>query len=89
MQKADVKEFFAGAVQYDAGLSTGYRVGRALSADTADIWCAVLEPLLAPFGRPTVLDLGCGTGRFSTVIGRRFGTRVIPPVSECVVATCN
>lgn len=77
MQKADIKEFFAGAVQYDARLSTGYQVGRSLSADTADIWCAVLEPFLAPFGRSTVLDLGCGTGRFSTVIGRRLRTRVI------------
>jgi ubiquinone/menaquinone biosynthesis C-methylase UbiE len=77
MEKADTEEFFAGAIQFDARLSTDYRVGRALSADAADVWCAVLEPILTPLGRPTVLDLGCGTGRFSIVIGRRFRTRVI------------
>lgn len=75
MRKADAQRFFAGAVQYDGCLSTGYQAGRALSAETVDIWCAVLDPLLAPFRQLTLLDLGCGTGRFSTVIGRRFRAR--------------
>ena len=71
------RKFFAGAVRYDGCISMGYQNGRALSPDTADIWCAVLKPLLALLVRPTVLDLGCGTGRFSTVIGGRFHARVV------------
>src|SRR5713101_7544226 len=77
MRKAEAPRFVAGAVQYDGCMSTGYQAGRALSAATENTWCAVLEPLLAHFPAPTVLDLGCGTGRFATVIGRRFRARVI------------
>jgi ubiquinone/menaquinone biosynthesis C-methylase UbiE len=69
MRRADTQRFFAGAVHYDGCISTGYQAGRALSAETTDIWCAVLEPLLAPFRQLTLLDPGCGTGRSSTVTG--------------------
>jgi ubiquinone/menaquinone biosynthesis C-methylase UbiE/lysophospholipase L1-like esterase len=71
------RKFFAGAVRYDGCISMGYHSSRALSADTTDLWCAILKPLLATLARPTVLDLGCGTGRFSVVIGGRFDARVV------------
>jgi ubiquinone/menaquinone biosynthesis C-methylase UbiE len=71
------RKFFPGSVHYDGCMSMGYQSGRALSADTADIWCAVLKPLLATPVQPTVLDLGCGAGRFSMVLGGQLHARVV------------
>jgi SAM-dependent methyltransferase len=71
------KVFEPGAVTYEGDLSSNYPMARLLSADTAETWAGVLRPFLTTVGRPTVLDLGCGTGRFSTVIAHRFGATVV------------
>jgi SAM-dependent methyltransferase len=52
-------------------------MARMLSTETAETWSGVLRPFLTTFYRPTVLDLGCGTGRFSTLISDRFGATVV------------
>jgi 2-polyprenyl-3-methyl-5-hydroxy-6-metoxy-1,4-benzoquinol methylase len=69
--------FAPGAVTYEGDLSSNYPMARMLSAETAQTWAGVLRPCLTTLSRPTVLDLGCGTGRFSTVISDRFGARVV------------
>src|SRR5215472_12789729 len=65
-------------VVYDEGdLSSNYPAARMLSASTSATWSDVLRPFLAGYRRPTVLDLGCGTGRFSTLISQHQGATVI------------
>jgi SAM-dependent methyltransferase len=71
------KGFEPGAVAYEGDLPSNYPMARRLSAETADTWAGVLRPFLTTFYRPTVLDLGYGTGRFSTVISGRCGATVI------------
>ena len=66
-----------GAVTYEGDLASNYPRARMVSAETADTWSGVLRPFLTAFYRPTVLDLGCGTGRFSTLIANRFGATVV------------
>src|SRR5262249_41104533 len=71
------KMFEAGAVTYEGDLASNYPMARMVSAETADTWSGVLRPVLTTFYRATVLDLGCGTGRFSTLISDRFGVTVV------------
>ncbi len=60
----------------EGSLSSNYPMGRMLSPATSDTWSLVLRPFLAGPKSPTVLDLGCGTGRFSTLIAS-LGAAVI------------
>jgi SAM-dependent methyltransferase len=69
--------FEPGAVTYEGNLSSNYPMARMLSAETAHTWAGVLRPFLTTRYRPTVLDLGCGTGRFSTLISDRFGATLV------------
>ena len=71
------KGFEPGAVRYERDLSSNYPMARMVSAETADTWSSILRPFLTVCYRPTVLDLGCGTGRFSTLISDRFGAIVV------------
>jgi SAM-dependent methyltransferase len=71
------KVFEPGAVTYKGDLASNYPMARMVSAETADTWSGVLRPFLTAFYRPTVLDLGCGTGRFSTLISARFGATLV------------
>lgn len=62
-----------GPVDYDRRLHTGYEQGRRLPPATLAHWMAVLSAH-APADRPlTVLDLGCGTGRFAPSLAGAFG----------------
>lgn len=65
-------------IVYNEGeVSSNYPAARALSADASATWSDVLRPFLERYYRPTVLDLGCGTGRFSTLIAQRPRATVI------------
>jgi len=65
------------ALIYNEGnLSSNYPMARVLSPSTSATWSVVLRPFLAGHRNPTVLDLGCGTGRFSTLIAS-LGAAVI------------
>ena len=71
------RRFTPGTIDYNGVISDNYQPARALPAETAASWCIVLQPLLAPWSRPTIVDLGCGTGRFSAMLAEQFQARVI------------
>jgi ubiquinone/menaquinone biosynthesis C-methylase UbiE len=60
-------------VDYDVRLHQVYAQGRALPADSLDTWMQAAAGF-APADRPlTVLDLGCGIGRFTPSLAETFG----------------
>lgn len=60
-------------VDYDNRLHQVYAEGRALRADSLETWMRAATEL-APIERPlTVLDLGCGVGRFTPGLAETFG----------------
>ncbi|MEK6322980.1 MAG: class I SAM-dependent methyltransferase [Acidobacteriota bacterium] len=71
------KIFEPGSVNYDSDIASNYPAARAFSADTADTWATALYPFITRSSSPTVLDLGCGTGRFASLVAERFAARVI------------
>lgn len=64
--KSDDHSFQPGVIAYDA-----------FSPATAELWAEFLKPFMPETKTPTVLDLGCGSGRFSTLISERFKAQVI------------
>ena len=65
-------------MDYDqTDIPAGYDRGRALDPEVLDLWMDAVE---SHFGaRPVsgIVDVGCGTGRFSHVLAQRFRTQVI------------
>jgi ubiquinone/menaquinone biosynthesis C-methylase UbiE len=65
-------------VDYDQRLYGAYRDGRALSDDTGRLWmAAVARHLGGARANLVILDLGAGTGRFSTLLADAFDARVV------------
>jgi SAM-dependent methyltransferase len=56
-----------------------YRVGRQLPPETMQLWLDAIAEYLVPERNveTVILDLGCGTGRFSVPLAERFGAAVI------------
>jgi ubiquinone/menaquinone biosynthesis C-methylase UbiE len=71
------KRFSPGVIDYDGRMSAGYEFGRALSPEAASTWATIVAPFVQPASSARILDLGAGTGRFSTLFARVFGAQVI------------
>lgn len=69
--------FTPGIIDYDGAMATHYPKGRALSSHSAEAWRAAILPFVPPTPGLTILDLGSGTGRFSTFLSEAFDARVI------------
>ncbi|WP_339929053.1 class I SAM-dependent methyltransferase [uncultured Brevundimonas sp.] len=62
-------------VNYDDGQHANYRAARDLGPGNRALWAAALSAH-APEHRPLdVLDLGCGTGRYTLTLAETFGGR--------------
>jgi len=84
------RPFQPGSVDYNGRIATNYAAARGFSPETADLWSGIVEPFITREPPATVLDLGCGTGRFSSLFAERFAARVIgldPAVAMLRAAT--
>jgi ubiquinone/menaquinone biosynthesis C-methylase UbiE len=63
---------------YDAGdVHLRYAEGRRISPQAMAMWLEAIERHVPRSEVKTVIDLGCGTGRFSAALRRRFSARVV------------
>jgi ubiquinone/menaquinone biosynthesis C-methylase UbiE len=71
------KRYFPGVIDYSGRMSASYNSGRVLSSETAATWAAIVAPFVRKRTNTRILDLGTGTGRFSTMFARVFDAHVI------------
>ncbi|SRR5216683_2504821 len=58
-------------------IATAYDKARALAPETRRLWQDLLAVHIDRAAISLVIDLGCGTGRFSELLAAHFGVRVI------------
>jgi len=65
-------------VDYDrTSIPEGYDRGRDHGPEALALWMAVIESRVRGRAIHRILDLGCGTGRFSQGLATRFGAEVV------------
>jgi ubiquinone/menaquinone biosynthesis C-methylase UbiE len=64
-------------VDYDERQWAVYEQGRGLSPERAGLWTRVLAHYIDSADRPTILDLGSGTGAYSELLAESFDASVI------------
>lgn len=80
--------FSPGIIDYDQ-MSSRFQSGRSLSMSAAEAWTAVLASFVQDDGCSRVLDVGSGTGRFSSLFARSLNATVIgiePSIGMLAVA---
>lgn len=58
-------------------IADAYNAGRSLTPQALEAWRQAAAPYFPAVADPVVLDLGCGTGRFSVAITGWFAARVV------------
>src|SRR5438552_4166163 len=58
-------------------IATAYDKARVLAPETARLWLDLLAPYINQAAASLIIDLGCGTGRFSDLLATHFGCQVI------------
>ena len=58
-------------------IAESYDQARARAPETARLWLDLLSVYVDRRTMPLIVDLGCGTGRFSNLLAARFAGRVI------------
>ena len=74
---SQARQFSPGVIDYDGRMSASYQSGRALSPEAAGTWGAIVAPFVQRGRNTRILDLGAGTGRFSTLFARAFDVQVL------------
>jgi len=65
-------------MDYDqAEIAAFYDKARALAPETARLWQDLLSVYVDRPATSLIVDLGCGTGRFSQLLAEHFGVEVI------------
>lgn len=65
-------------LDYDqTNIPAGYDRGRDHGPEFLDLWMSVIESHIGGRSISTILDLGCGTGRFSDCLANRFAACVV------------
>lgn len=65
-------------MDYDASdIAATYDLGRSHGPEVLDLWMSTVSSYIEGQALNTILDLGCGTGRFSESLAVRFDTEVI------------
>jgi SAM-dependent methyltransferase len=65
-------------LNYDqSNIPAGYDRARGHGPEFLDLWMRVIESRIGGKSVGTILDLGCGTGRFSESLANRFGACVV------------
>jgi ubiquinone/menaquinone biosynthesis C-methylase UbiE len=65
-------------MDYDkTDIATSYDKARALAPETRELWQDLLSAHIDRNAVSLIIDLGCGTGRFSELLAAHFGSRVI------------
>lgn len=62
---------------YDGQMYKVYHDARVILPETKTLWMDVVRRHVGDAAIGTILDLGCGTGRFSTLLADAFGANVI------------
>lgn len=65
------------SIDYNERLHQTYDKARELSPENLSLWTNALAEFLQPGIPLSILDLGCGTGRFSGPLAERFGAAVV------------
>jgi ubiquinone/menaquinone biosynthesis C-methylase UbiE len=61
----------------DIETANRYDAARALPPETKTLWLEALKSSVAARDVRKILDLGCGTGRFTSALGEAFGCAVV------------
>jgi SAM-dependent methyltransferase len=72
-------------------IATSYDKARALAPETARLWLTLISPYINRATQPLIIDLGCGTGRFSKLLSTRLGVEVIgiDPSRKMIEQACR